>query len=535
MSELPGWRIGIIFIIFFTVAFAWDAGTAALEGWLKRHHKRGLRHVLQRLQRELLVLGLLSLLLIAFEGYLLKICIPCGTSCSWDCPAQQGSDAGSGSDGGHRRQLLASAALDELSCRQAADTCGPGSEPFWSQLALIQAHVFLFTIAAVHICYACVSMLLCLWKLRRWHRFEQHALQHELRPMSLRSLPRPGDNALTHFLWCIASMLTGGVNAEVYLGLRRLFVERLDVDPSFDFWSFLVESMEEEFSQVVGVNIVLWLLLLVWIMLPGASYQMIWLSSLAVAAVFLVGIKLQSIIICLAQGAYQLYGSRSADESAPAQQEAQRPQLDAWPQVPQRERQQQLERQYRGPDAASLFWFGKPRLVLRTIQLVYFENSLSIAAVLFSVWQGVDFDWSRYGGWPFLVSMIVIEHALKKNIKPDMARQVGMLALQRMSAEPRWSPEPGEHVPDSTGNAEQLAEAADAGVYDVSTRPAGASSMQQLEQEGGSELSGQQPDRGSSQAGVGLAAFAAGGSAAVLDISDADDERLSITRLMESG
>lgn len=28
MSELPGWRIGIIFIIFFTVAFAWDAGTA---------------------------------------------------------------------------------------------------------------------------------------------------------------------------------------------------------------------------------------------------------------------------------------------------------------------------------------------------------------------------------------------------------------------------------------------------------------------------------------------------------------------------
>ena len=158
----------------------------------------------------------------------------------------------------------------------------------------------------------------------------------------------------------------------------------------------------------------------------------------------------------------------------------------------------------------------------------------------------------------------VIEHALKKNIKPDMARQVGMLcsvpfchwrqpmvalhltaillhciplmtlcrALQRMSAEPRWSPEPGEHVPDSTGNAEQLAEAADAGVYDVSTRPAGASSMQQLEQEGGSELSGQQPDRGSSQAGVGLAAFAAGGSAAVLDISDADDERLSITRLM---
>lgn len=32
------------------------------------------------------------------------------------------------------------------------------------------------------------------------------------------------------------------------------------------------------------------------------------------------------------------------------------------------------------------------------------------AAVLFSVWQQVDFDWQRYGGWPFLVGMVCEWH-----------------------------------------------------------------------------------------------------------------------------
>ncbi len=29
--------------------------------------------------------------------------------------------------------------------------------------------------------------------------------------------------------------------------------------------------------------------------------------------------------------------------------------------------------------------------------------------MLFSVWQNVDFDWQRYGGWPFLVGMVCAE------------------------------------------------------------------------------------------------------------------------------
>lgn len=92
-----------------------------------------------------------------------------------------------------------------------------------------QAHILIFLIAAVQICYCCISMLLCLWKvrpcvakqpacwqaassmqraeptdaqamqclsqtrsfsscvqLRRWKRYEEQAVERELRPMRSR-------------------------------------------------------------------------------------------------------------------------------------------------------------------------------------------------------------------------------------------------------------------------------------------------------------------------------------------------------------
>lgn len=69
---------------------------------------------------------------------LVQICIDCGDSCSWDCPALE--EAADTTTSGHRRRsLLASDELSEYSCAEAAATCAPGSEPFWSQLAMIQA------------------------------------------------------------------------------------------------------------------------------------------------------------------------------------------------------------------------------------------------------------------------------------------------------------------------------------------------------------------------------------------------------------
>jgi hypothetical protein len=48
-----------------------------------------------------------------------------------------------------------------------------------------------------------------------------------------------------------------------------------------------------------------------WIMLPSESYQMIWMTAIVVVAVLLVGVKLQSVVISLAEDAFRLYACNS--------------------------------------------------------------------------------------------------------------------------------------------------------------------------------------------------------------------------------
>lgn len=54
--------------------------------------------------------------------------------------------------------------------------------------------------------------------------------------------------------------------------------------------SFLVESMEEEFAGVVGINVALWLLVLLWIMVPPGVRCALPASSLGTRTLCLLGL-----------------------------------------------------------------------------------------------------------------------------------------------------------------------------------------------------------------------------------------------------
>ncbi|GAB4813555.1 hypothetical protein N2152v2_000601 [Parachlorella kessleri] len=595
ITDLPGWRVGLLFLLFAAIAFLWHRGLQALDLYLKRKGKRGLRKVLRALKEEVLILGVISLVLIAFERYLLRICLPCsGDSCYWQA---EGSEA------------------EPQEEAVVVETCGPGSEPMWAPAAIIQAHALLFTIAAVHILYTTVVMLLCLWKMGRWRRFEEHSKAKWLDPIKYSALPTPGGNPMVHFLRCLVKMFTQSVDANAYHALRRLFVERMDVDPGFDFLGFLVESMEEELASIISISFILWAVAIVWIMLPPESWVMVWMGGLAAVALLVVGVKLESIICQLTVHAYRRYGRQDSKspalegtivkalrqsltkispfrrssspwdcasaqactndlemgfENTPAalvpQEHAQRSTVqrqEAGEQLPGQNRlgfgvgtsayesaagasvapletlqptapdvkqqrpprqqymlhgdqpppvisgmemeaaqangqdfiigivtdgaecstngkdsSQQLEVPDRNPggsgqptgafrrclnellapcsmsafecwrwpqrlqkrgggglaaadggaagqgstpsamdgglDSASLFWFGRPRVMLYVIQVIYFENSLALAAFLFSLWQGVDFDWGRgrKSQWYIIVPLLILDLAL---------------------------------------------------------------------------------------------------------------------------
>ena len=170
--------------------YQWCYGRALTA--LKKRNKRGLRHVLSGLNQELTLLGLVSLLLIALEvrrrlPVLLAVHAraslptPAAAACAADLLAQDMRPL--------RRRCHPNVLLGVRkggdgsvpSCYQSDEACGAGSEPFWSQLSLVQAHAFICVIAVTHLLYAGLAMALCLWKLGRWRRYEAQA--KELRPL----------------------------------------------------------------------------------------------------------------------------------------------------------------------------------------------------------------------------------------------------------------------------------------------------------------------------------------------------------------
>lgn len=87
----------------------------------------------------------------------------------------------------------------------------------------------------------------------------------------------------------------------------------MQLDNSFDFHKFLVNSMEEEFSKVISLDWVMWAVAAIWIWTtPIVVYVMV---VVAFAMTFLIGTKLESIALKLGNEAYTMY----ADKAPPGQ------------------------------------------------------------------------------------------------------------------------------------------------------------------------------------------------------------------------
>lgn len=108
---------------------------------------------------------------------------------------------------------------------------------------------------------------------------------------------------------------------------------------------------------------------------------------------------------------------------------------------------------YCGPDAADLFWLGRPRITLWLYQGTYFACSLLAALLIFSEWKHLPITTSAPGGWQLGVAIVglnvvfmvsgslcvlpvyaltmaagshcpdsILEFARRKNIKPQLVQ-----------------------------------------------------------------------------------------------------------------
>ena len=454
-SQTDGWKLGVLFLLFVVISYAFIEFNARLENYLKEKKLRALRHVLHKLQHEIMLLGFISLSLIALQEPLLKICVSGESS----------------------------------SAEQYTHDCGEGKKPFWSATTIHQTHIFIFILAVTHVAYISLSMFVCILKLNSWKKWE--AGDHDIVPLNPHINPRVVIDAnLFVLIWrAFWAQFRFSVNREVYLSLRRLFVERLGTPDDFHFHDFLVEAMEEDFASIIDTKVFMWVLAALWVTVPRYVFLPGGIAALVI--MLFVGTMLEAVNIRLAQAAYERFVGEAAQTSktirengeddgdveytddnnySPAPLKNKKNGMDTEENGTQLSRGMQTiteeeektaksqsknvfssfirdragdffkgvtgkgsmhqhkeltseERSKRRRalraeiDSKNYFWRGRPQILLTIFQYVLFENAMSLAMLVFSTWQ--DPDWLSQNAnvqanasiLLFIVDIIVLLHS----------------------------------------------------------------------------------------------------------------------------
>ncbi|KDO74092.1 hypothetical protein CISIN_1g008373mg [Citrus sinensis] len=327
------------------------------------------------MKEEMMLLGFISLFLTATSSSISNICIPSKFYDSTFAPCTRSEiDEEMENNSSEGRKLMGllfphryRRVLNELN----KNTCKEGYEPFVSYEGLEQLHRFIFVMAVTHISYSCLTMLLAIVKIHSWRVWEEEA--HMDRHDSLTEITREltirrqttfvryhtsnplSRNKLLIWVTCFFRQFGRSVVRADYLTLRKGFIMNHNLSPKYDFHSYMIRSMEEEFQRIVGVSGPLWGFVVAFMLFNvKGSNLYFWIAIIPVTLVLLVGSKLQHVIATLALENAGITGYFAGAKLKPRDE---------------------------------LFWFNKPELMLSLIHFILFQNAFELASFFWFWWQ----------------------------------------------------------------------------------------------------------------------------------------------------
>ncbi|KAF2312410.1 hypothetical protein GH714_034595 [Hevea brasiliensis] len=279
LALTPTWALATVITVMVCFGFFCQASLNQFGKWLDKTKRKALLSALEKIKDELMLFGFLSLLMGHWVVLVAKICVKTSALSSRFFPCAIYKLEG--------RVDSASSYSNNSSDRQEMytmvhehDHCPEGHESFASQESLEQLHRLMFVLGIIHVLYSFIAVALAMIK------------THEL-PLA------------------------------------------------YDFHSYMLRSMEEEFRDIVGISLPLGSMLYV---------AFSWISML----ILLIGTKLHRVVVKLAVEI-----------------------LDAATRLGNH----QLNLRDK------LFWFGKPKLLLWLIQLISFQNAFEMATFIWSLWE----------------------------------------------------------------------------------------------------------------------------------------------------
>eukprot|EP00898_Chlorokybus_atmophyticus_P008578 jgi/Chlat1/8721/Chrsp9S08551 len=364
--ETPTYYTAALFAFFLGVSLILERALEHADKYLKRNKLKGLRSALRKMRNELMLVGFISLLLAASQQQLEKICVSESsldnwTPCSSTYKVAPDVEASGAPVGSGERRLLATVP-DEVSSLK----CSAGKGQMWSTTLQHQAHIFIFLIAVVHILYSCITMIISVYKVRQWMKWEHIATEsekneddeHEGSDDEARRAHVAQKWGGEHFsvfrpITPLILQFVKSFTMHDYLHLRREFCRMHVPGSKFKFHRYLMRSVENDFARIVGVSVSLWMVTIIYVLLDAVWQVSKFIQAFVpLALTIVVGWKLSHIVQQLAVDAPH----DSSNEELMKRRD-------------------------------QLFWFQKPKLLLHIMEFIIFQNAYQVANILFDLWQ----------------------------------------------------------------------------------------------------------------------------------------------------
>ncbi|XP_010460273.1 PREDICTED: MLO-like protein 14 [Camelina sativa] len=373
----PTWSVATVLTVFVVVSLIVERSIHRLSNWLQKTKRKPLFAALEKMKEELMLLGFVSLLLTATSSTIANICVSSSFHNDRFVPCTRSEineELESTISSVKRTQLTRSLFFHIMRRRLSGigeNTCSEGNEPFLSYEGMEQLHRFIFIMAVTHVTYSCLTMLLAIVKIHRWRIWEEEA--HMDRNDCLTVVAREKifrrqttfvqyhtsaplvKNRLLIWVICFFRQFGHSVVRSDYLTLRKGFIMNHHLTLTYDFHSYMIRSMEEEFQKIVGVSGPLWGFVVGFMLfnIKGSNLYF-WLAIIPITLVLLVGAKLQHVIATLSLENAGITEYVSGVKLRPRDE---------------------------------LFWFKKPELLLSLIHFIQFQNAFELASFFWFWWQ----------------------------------------------------------------------------------------------------------------------------------------------------
>ena len=207
-----------------------------------------------------------------------------------------------------RRMLLGGANYECKGCNEVY---------FIDLKALHEAHTMIFVIAVIHITYSCVVMFISSARMEKWLLWEDlgrdsdgTVLSKEATQKALATLKMPPDHEgkCKSFMCACGEQFYIGVDAFTFIALRKFYIAKHDLEPDFEFHSFLKKGIQHDFSEMLGIRWWMYLLLVAQVTLEGFGVGSLGIFNwVALVVVFSAGAKLQNVCSGLALAIHNQY------------------------------------------------------------------------------------------------------------------------------------------------------------------------------------------------------------------------------------